>query len=576
MSYTANYLELLSEAAKKTAPATAPAAAPVTLRKRPDFIKPIPKKTGDDGYEKIREIIKLSSNTDISYTDDGLVECSYKDIERVLSILDKGKTKRGMGYSSIIYGEAGIGKSAVIEKRARTIAGELGREFIQIDEFIRQYETIQEVQSALKNYYIFIDQRVASMDPTMMTGIPDPTSIEKKGYLTEMPLPWVALMTMSNDAAGFLFLDELNMAGEEVQKALYSLLNFEERRIAGQYMVRGNWRIHSAGNWGEGYDSNPLRLALKERLAPYYLKIDFNGWAKWAKSTTNDQGQPIIHPLLMDFIEDDPTNNFYDRPSENHDSTKRPNPRNFVALSSSLYEILGNSGDLENIEPDSDTWDDILMQTSSICGKKFGAEFRQYLMSNAIIKMEDIFDNPASLLPGQAGKESEVVQRIAVFKRNIKKHVATFDDKFNASDEAGRDNLTNLALNYIDVIDAIYDVDQATAMNLFGPIISSNMMNDFKIFKSLVVSHAAATIPGGAEYVDDFFNKIKNEIGGYSAAFKGGPTSYATEENEETSGSIVDHLHSLPPEKLEKINKVLQDFGNRLRTGNLIEFLPTA
>lgn len=567
MSYTVNYLNLLKEA-KKATPDSTPA---LNIPQRPSFIKPIPKKADEgDMYEKLRRVINTAKGGDVSYTEDGIVECDYDSLERALDILDKMPTKRGMGYSSIIYGEAGIGKSAVVESRARKMASQLGRQFITLDEFINQFQTIQEVKSNLKDYYIFMDQRVASMDPSMMSGIPDPTSPEKKGYLTEMPLPWVAIMTMSNDAAGFLFLDELNMADEEVQKALYSLLNFEERRIAGQYLIKGNWRIHSAGNWGEGYNSNPLRLALKERLAPYLLKIDFEGWANWAKKSKTTEGQPIIHPLLMDFIEEDPENNFYVRPSAEHEATKRPNPRNLVALSAAIYSALGSDTSFDNV--DGNTWNNIIMQAGSICGQKFGEDFKQFLISNAIVKMEDIFSDPTSVIPQSSAKESEVTQKLAVFKRNYKKHVLTFDDQFaKTTSEEAKANLVNLALNYIYVLDSVFDNSPATAADMFTPVVTPAMRNDFLIYRQAINKFLIDQgNTEGSTYINNFFNKIVKEVGENAAALAGsaGPTSFVTagEENEESEVDI-------DPKTASTINTILSKFESDLSSGNLIQFV---
>jgi hypothetical protein len=548
MSHTFDYVQLLNEA-------------------RPSWIKPIPPKNVDRGsYDQLAKAINTSTTANgVTYTSDGLVECNYSQLGRALNVLDKMPTKRKMGYSAIIYGEAGIGKSAVVEARAQAMAGELGREFITKDQFINKFQTIQEVMKNLKDYYIFMDERVASMDPSMMSGIPDPTSPEKRGYLTEMPLPWVALMTMSDDAAGFLFLDELNMADEEVQKALYSLLNFEERRIAGQYLIKGDWRIHSAGNWGEGYNSNPLRLALKERLAPILLKVDFEGWADWARTAKNTNGDPIIHPVLMDFIEEDPTANFYDRPSEEHEATKRPNPRNLVALSAAIYTVLGQ--DAANASKD--TWNDLIAQASVICGKKFGQDFQQFLISNAVIDVADIFSRPEQLVDTSGTNESEIIQKISVFKRNFVKFVTTFDDKFNAAGEDAKADLVNLALNYIYVIDSIFAIEPATAATIFTPVVSKKTAPDFNIMSGTLSSYLKAQ--GNTEavqYLAKLFKSIIAEVGGNAGAFMGKtPTAFVTTAEENEEGTEVN------PKSTAKIASILDEFEQNLNSGNLTEFI---
>jgi hypothetical protein len=552
MSYTDKYLHFLTEA-------------------RPSFIKQLPRSQKDEGvYDTLKTAIKKSTSGDVSYTSEGLIECDYASLERALDILDNMPTKRKMGYSSIIYGEAGIGKSAVVEARARKMAANLGRKYVSMDEFINEFDTIDKVTKNLKNYYIFMDIRVASMDPAMMTGIPDPTSPERKGYLTEMPLPWVALMTLSSDAAGFLFLDELNMAGEEVQKGLYSLLNFEERRIAGQYLIKGDWRIHSAGNWGEGYDSNNFRLALKERLAPYLLKIDFNGWSKWANSTTNEEGNPIIHPLLMDFIEEDPEANFYVRPSEEYDPTKRPNPRNLTALSAAIYTALGSSADPDKVS--GFAWNNIITQASSICGKEFGENFKQFLISNAIVNIEDVFDDPSSLVTKKGAVESEVTQKVSVFKRKFKQFVSTFSSSYSkAKDEAVKTNTVDLALNYLYVLDEVFKLDAATAANMFTPVVTPKLRGSFATFRADLVEHLINTNEKqGAKYVNDLIKKLVEEVGGNVAAFTGagGPTSFVMTGEENEEGEV-----QVEPKVAGAIEDILTDFEQRLQTGNLIKFV---
>jgi len=550
MSHTFDYVQILNEMA------------------RPSFIKPIPTKTDKGPYEQLSKAINTSkTDNGVAYTEDGLVECNYDQLDRALNVLDKMPTKRNMGYSSIIYGEAGIGKSAVVEARAQALANELGREFITKDQFINKFQVIDEVQKNLKNYYIFMDERVASMDPSMMSGIPDPTSPEKRGYLTEMPLPWVALMTMSDDAAGFLFLDELNMAGEEVQKALYSLLNFEERRIAGQYLIKGNWRIHSAGNWGEGYNSNPLRLALKERLAPFILKVDFEGWARWAKSAKNPNGEPLIHPILMDFIEDNPETNFYARPSEEHEATKRPNPRNLVALSAAIYTVLGP--DMSKVEPD--TWDSLITQAGSICGRTFGDEFKQFLVNNSLVDVADIFNEPERLTANK-GTEAEVTQNISVFKRNFKRFITSFDDKFvKLTDDAAKTDLINLALNYLYVVDTVFNIEASTATNLFAPVATKEVSSDLKITLAVISKFLTDQgNPKGVKYVRDLIHKLMDEVGGNINELMGktsaAPTSFVTtSDEEEETGDVVE----VDPKNEPKINSVLKNFLN----GNIIEFI---
>ena len=259
MSYTAKYLSLVKEATDDSTDPFSSQASP--LPKRPSFMRPITPKTRDteDFYTKLSEIINAGGESSINFSKEGLVEVTYAGLGRALNRLDNAPVERKLGISAMVYGEAGIGKSSIMQLRAKERASVLKREFITIQEYIKTYSTIDQVQKNLKKYYIYIEENAAGFDPSMMSGIPDPTSPERKGYLTELPTPWVSLMSMSDDAAGFLFLDELNQATMEVQNILFSLLNFGERTIARKYAIKGDWRIHAAGNWGEGYSIQTAR-----------------------------------------------------------------------------------------------------------------------------------------------------------------------------------------------------------------------------------------------------------------------------------------------------------------------------
>lgn len=562
MSHAEDYLDFLVEQDKKKGKAINMPQMPARLR----TLKPLKTKQGDRGaYEKVAKLIaKATSGEDVEYTEDGLVKVNYSQLGRALNTLDNTPNKRGMGYSSMIYGEAGIGKSAIVEARGISIASTLGRQFIRLDEYLTKFKTIGEFTDNLKDYYIFIDERAAGFDPTMMSGIPDPTSPERRGYLTELPVPWVSVMTTSKDAAGMLFLDELNQANMEVQNSLFSLTNFEERRIGGKYRILGNWRIHCAGNWGEGYSIIPLVPALKERLAPLYLVLDFKGWQDWAVNSKNVNGDLLIHPILMDFLEDNPSKNFYDRPSPDMDPTKRPNPRNLVALSNAIYSQIGNVNDLESI--DGEKWREIISSAGILCGKEFGIDFKQFLISNSLVDIDELLQDPSKLInvKGGAAAEGIVTQNISVFKRQLKQQVVTFDNKFNtAKTEEEKEELVNRSLYFMDVINGVFRVEPNTASNIFTVITNKATLPDLKIYRNLLVTYLKGKgDPDSIEsskFVMDLINDIVGEVGGNVKAF--------TSEDEE--GSAV----TGSPEAIRKIDKMLGEFLRNLTSGNIPQYI---
>ena len=526
-------------------------------------LTPLRKKNKDRGaYEKVKKLISAANNEEVEYTEDGLIKCNYDQLERALNTLDNLPSSRNMGYSAIIYGEAGIGKSAIVESRGQKAAASLGRQFIRLTEYIKRFETIEEFKNNLKDFYIFIDERAAGFDASMLSGIPDPTSPERKGYLTELPVPWVSVMTMSEDAAGMLFLDELNQASMGVQNGLFDLTNFNERRIAGKYKILGNWRIHCAGNWGEGYSIRPLVPALKERLAPLYLILDFKGWQGWAATSKNENGELIIHPLLMDFLEDNPDKNFYDRPSSDQDPTKRPNPRNLVALSGAIYNAIGSVDDLDTV--DSELWRDVIASAGTLCGKEFGNDFKQFLVSNALVDVNELLEDPTKMVNVGKGAAAEgiVTQNISVFKRNLKQTVITFDNKFNAAgSEEEKDELLNIALYYMRAIDQVFTAEPSTASNIFTVITSKAVRPDLLIFRNLLVTNLKQRgLVEDARGVADLINEIIAEVGGNVKAFTTAPEE--AEEGEPTNTQAI-----------STIDKILGEFNRNIATGNIPDYV---
>lgn len=555
---TDHYLQFLTEAKAGSAPAA-------KMPARPSFIKPIAAKSDRGMYKQLSDIIKAAgADSDINYTDDGLVELDYNGLNLALNVLDNLPSSRNLGYSAIIYGEAGIGKSAIISQRGKTRAAELGRTFIEMTDLLKANPTIGKLEQALKTHFVYINVSASTIDPTLMSGIPDPTSPEKKGYLTELPLPWVAIMTMSPDSAGFLFFDELNQANADIQNTLFDITNFDERTISRKYTIQGDWRIHCAGNWGEGYSIIDLVPALKERLAPYLLKLDFEGWSKWAeKSKLPGTDSPIIHPLLMDFISDDPDVNFYDRPAQEGDPTKRPNPRNLVAVSGAIYKVIGPKEDFLNITKDQ--WFELQAIVGAICGKQFEQDFKQFVVANSLVDVNEILREPSMLVKGPTANESQVTQSLAVFKRNLRNFVKKFDDTYIAAKtDEQKGELVNTALNYLFVVNSIFQVEANTASILFSAIANKAMMDDLKLFRSHIVSYLKSTDnTEGAAWVINMINEIVADVGGNAKAFAG-------EDEEEEAEDVA--MPAMSPEASKKIAAILSKFNTQLQSDTLPQY----
>lgn len=95
-----------------------------------------------------------------------------------------------------------------------------------------------------------------------------------------------------------LFIDELNIAAPEVQKAFYSLIL--EQRV-GEYVLPKGSIVVGAGN--RSADSALVRQmpsALINRMVHVHLKVDYRIWLDWAKNSD-------IHPWVIEYIQTRPS-----------------------------------------------------------------------------------------------------------------------------------------------------------------------------------------------------------------------------------------------------------------------------
>jgi hypothetical protein len=462
---------------------------------RPGGIKPLEVKEQSSMYDKLKKII-ADSGSDIEFTNDGIVILNYDQLTAAIDDLDNSPSKLGLGYSAIVYGDAGIGKSSILVSLAKKRAADIGREFIRFDDYLRKFPTSDEFTSNIGQYYIFLDIRTASLDKFTMTGIPDVSAVEKYGYIKEMPVPWVAVLTVADEAAGTLFFDEVNQAPPEVQDGLFSVINFLERTIAGNQQIRGNWRIHSAGNWGPGYTINDLSLALKDRFTPYYLKPSFAGWRKFADNAviTLQDGEkaPLIHPLLMEFLESNPDKYFLQPPTDPSSPDKRPNPRNHEKVSALLYKTFGSNYDLDT-DITKDTWFRMISQIGADYGKEIARDFEAFCKLNSSIQIEDILADPSKISRIGKSVETDRYQFVTVFKRSFIKDLKQFSSKFRTGDESVKQQIVNKGANYLYALGYLLSDkggnDESTALEIFSTVFTPDTKTLYNSMINLVIEY---------------------------------------------------------------------------------------
>ncbi|MET9560073.1 MULTISPECIES: ATP-binding protein [Streptomyces] len=129
---------------------------------------------------------------------------------------------------------------------------------------------------------------------------------------------------IARDEPYCLFLDELNAATPDVQKAFYSLIL--DRRIGNYELPAGSIVIGAGNRSTDNALARPIASALVNRLTHVHLEVSAKDWLVWA--ATND-----IHPWVLDHLTDRP-DHLWSKPPK----TEEPfsTPRSWHMLSDAL------------------------------------------------------------------------------------------------------------------------------------------------------------------------------------------------------------------------------------------------
>ena len=99
--------------------------------------------------------------------------------------------------------------------------------------------------------------------------------------------------TIARDEPYVLFLDELNGASHEVQKAFYSLIL--EHRIGDYHLPPGSVVIGAGNRSQDQAIVRPMSSALVNRMVHLHLEVSVRDWLTWARTHN-------IHPMVVDYI----------------------------------------------------------------------------------------------------------------------------------------------------------------------------------------------------------------------------------------------------------------------------------
>ena len=131
-----------------------------------------------------------------------------------------------------------------------------------------------------------------------------------------------------------LFLDELNAASHDIQKAFYSLIL--EQRV-GEYRLPPGALVIGAGNRAKDAALvKPMPSALINRLAHIHLRAHAREWLAWA---VNEGG---IHPWVVEYLQLRP-DHLWNEPPKHEEPFSTP--RSWHILSDALHSFGETIGD---------------------------------------------------------------------------------------------------------------------------------------------------------------------------------------------------------------------------------------
>jgi len=380
MSLQEAYSNILNEAPKPKAAAAAPAPsnpqAAQTAQQGAGLVQSLnqnPPKLPVDNPD-LDNIRAMDDPAIRPYMETDLPEMDYKTFYMMVNL--SYDTKEPL----LIYGEPGIGKSAIIKNIGDAISKQKGKKFAEWNR-----SSAAQKAEYIKNptqYFVLVDVRTKRLEPSDFSGIPNLTSPED--FLQYKKMDWIAFVTRP-EADGILFFDEINQGRQDVRQSLYSVVNSEERQI-GDEQLGSEIAVMGAGNLTDRDDE--LEEALTSRFTAGVLVADPHEWLKWAEHAK-------IDPRIVAFVKSAPEENFIYKPKANSGA---PSPRSFKALTKILKKIYEKYYEDEQNGRANEVGLYKLINTyaSAKCGWKWGAKFVEFIQHLRSFDIKHMLANPDS------------------------------------------------------------------------------------------------------------------------------------------------------------------------------------
>jgi hypothetical protein len=203
----------------------------------------------------------------------------------------------------MVRGATGIGKSRAVREDAERQAAREGRTFVAWNEAAAGRK--RTVAGAPSEYHVFVDVRLAQVDPTDLRGLPD---LDGSATTWHPPL-WVDALSTPG-ASGTVFLDELNLAPRAVQNAAYQVVL--DRQVGEHALAADVWVV-AAGNRQADAANVRMPAPLRNRFGQVELAVPTGGregsWTAWAAEHGVDErvvsflGSPVGADLVYGFEE---------------------------------------------------------------------------------------------------------------------------------------------------------------------------------------------------------------------------------------------------------------------------------
>jgi len=291
--------------------------------------------------------------------------------------------------SLLFVGEPGVGKS----ETARTVAMELAKEYnLEFLDFTG-IGTLRKIVEKPYGYFVYVDLRLTSMEPSDITGIPRRLAIATKRELIEeirkmlgsasssdyIPFAWALVLKLT---PGILNLEELsNVEREDMMSAVYQLAL--DKRAGELYFSKGTLVIALGNPRGWSTIVRELPLPLLNRFLTFeVVSPTVEEWINYMNSRYGNKYYTGVADFLKAFPE-----YLTARPSSSEEGTSTsmeatsavtfkeasgltpskqiPTPRSWTALAVSIYRMfnLGDDVDRRKFEECLSKLGDAYMQT---------------------------------------------------------------------------------------------------------------------------------------------------------------------------------------------------------------------